>query len=85
MAKNIKEVDLPKSFRIYHIDHSISSGYTHETPNALFDRLKNLEIPFLTDEDLDTYFSDSISKTNLISFRNWGLEMRKLNEIKHVV
>lgn len=78
---SIREIDLSDKYKIYHIDHSLSSGYTHESPDALFDRLKKLNISFLSDDDLDRYFENSLRKQNLI--RNisdsWGLKSTTLN------
>jgi hypothetical protein len=80
MSNKIKELDLSKMFRIYHIDHSISSGYTHENPNALFDRLNKLGIPFLSNQDLDEYFKESLDKRCCNYNENWGLRSFQLNE-----
>lgn len=45
----IKEIDLPRHTPIYHIDHSMGSGYTPEGSDQLFARLRAKGVPYLLD------------------------------------
>ena len=80
----IKEVDLPRSYPIYHIEHSLGSGYTHETSHALFDRLTKKGIPHLTDSDLNQISIQARNQKTPLRFNseNWGLAHLNLEEVK---
>jgi hypothetical protein len=43
----IKEIDLPKHMPIYHIEHSVGSGYTPEGTEQLFGRIEAKKLRYL--------------------------------------
>jgi hypothetical protein len=47
----IREIDLPRSMPIYHIEHAHGSGYTPEGVDLLFKRLVERGIPYLSNQD----------------------------------
>jgi len=49
----IKEIDLPKSMRIYHIEHGVGSGYTPEGFHLLFNRLDTIGLPYLKNSEIE--------------------------------
>jgi hypothetical protein len=51
-AYDIREKVLGPDCRIYHIDHSIGSGWSPDGEEQLFDRLRARGVPFLTNNDL---------------------------------
>lgn len=69
----IIEVTLPAKMPIYHIEHG--SGYTPESANLLFNRLKQNGIPFLTDSDLNNLVKKMKKTPKPILYNNeqWGM------------
>lgn len=61
-ASGAPQVVLPEPMRIYHIEHGTGSGWTPEGQRALFARLRERGIPWLSDADL----------------RGWASQMRRL-------
>jgi len=62
---------------IYHIEHSIGSGFTPEGSETLFSRLDKNSIPYLTNEDLADYETQKkIIPDNI----DWGLANYNLPE-----
>jgi hypothetical protein len=51
-AHDIRQTVLGSDYRIFHIDHSVGSGWSPEGEVQLFDRLKARGVPFLTNDDL---------------------------------
>ena len=51
-AHDIRETVLGSAYRIYHIDHSVGSGWSPDGEEQLFSRLKARGVPFLTNDDL---------------------------------
>jgi hypothetical protein len=43
----LREIYLGKSARVYHIEHSPGSGFTPESSDKLFERLRERGIPYL--------------------------------------
>lgn len=79
----IKEIDLPRKLPIYHIEHEIGSGYTHEAPNALFKRLEAKGIPYLKNSDLQNLI-DRMNKSKkkvLYNDENWGMSDQTFEEV----
>lgn len=64
---------------IYHIEHSIGSGFTPEGSETLFTRLDKKNIPYLTDSDLEDY---QLQKKTIPENADWGLAKFKLPEKK---
>ncbi len=79
----IKEIDLPRTKAIYHIEHSLGSGYTYETSDELFKRLRKMGIPYLRDEELVKIAAQACpNKVPLIyNSANWGMSDLTLEEI----
>lgn len=69
----MKEKDLKQC--IYHIDHS--SGYSPEGAKALFKRLQEKQIPYLTDDDFSRVVNE---KQAIYNGPDWGLSKYKLKE-----
>lgn len=83
--EGIQHVELSQEEVIYHIEHGKGSGFTPEDSNALFDRLKAKQIPFLSCEDLIASVLEMSrkKKKNLpIAFNpdTWGLQEFDLKE-----
>jgi hypothetical protein len=51
-AHDIRQTVLGSDYRIYHIDHSLGSGWSPEGEEHLFSRLKARGVPYLTNDDL---------------------------------
>jgi len=83
-AKNhgIKEVDLPRKWPIYHIDHEIGSGFTPEGQNQLFERLNTKGIPYLSNADLVKVIKELKTRDRGVVYNqvNWGLSHLTLEE-----
>jgi hypothetical protein len=58
----VRQEILPDTMGIYHIEHSVGSGWTPHGHNTLFERIAAKGIPFVEDNDLWT----------------WALQMRRL-------
>lgn len=80
---SIKEVDLPRKMAIYHIEHGLGSGYTHEAANALFKRLRDRGIPHLNDSDLQKIAYQARKSKVPLSFntKKWGMSDLSLEEV----
>jgi hypothetical protein len=78
----LKEVALGAKYRIFHIDHSIGSGWSAAGEKQLFARLDNKGIPYLSNEDvrrLQQDFADDPDRS-VFNGENWGLGDRALPE-----
>jgi hypothetical protein len=81
-ANDIKEVSLGGKYRIYHIDHSIGSGWSAAGEKLLFARLEKKGIPYLSNDDvrrLQKVFANEPSRS-IFNGENWGLGNRPLPE-----
>src|SRR5579862_6987865 len=83
-AKNhgIQEVDLPRQFPIFHIDHEIGSGFTPEGQTQLFERLRINGIPYLSNADLSKITKELKTRDRGVVYNqeNWGLSHLALEE-----
>ena len=74
-AQDIQEVALGVRYRIYHIDHSIGSGWSPQGAVQLFARLDKKGIPYLSNDDLlrlqKTFAANP--RAAIINDENWGL------------
>lgn len=82
---NIKEIDLPPHMSIYHIEHSIGSGYTPEGVDQLFrkieaNKIENLDFPKFLQliEEMDRIKKQK--KVVMYNEENWGLANHLLAE-----
>jgi len=78
---DIRPRRLPPKARVFHIDHS--AGYAPEHAAALFGRLKERGIPFITDERLRQLFADISEKRRYaqgmqFNEADWGLAALQL-------
>ena len=74
-AHDIREVMLNPQTRIYHIDHSKGSGWSHQGAAQLFGRLDRNAIPYLNNEAVSRMlreFADDPSAA-IVNDANWGL------------
>jgi hypothetical protein len=81
-ANDIKEVALGAKYRIYHIDHSIGSGWSAAGETQLFARLEKKGIPYLSNDDarrLQKVFAEEPDRS-VFNGENWGLGDRVLPE-----
>lgn len=80
---HIKEIDLPKQFSLYHIEHGKGSGYTPEGADVLFKRLEEKKIPYLRNEDFDEIVRGlRTSKEKVVyNSENWGMSNLNLDEL----
>lgn len=68
------------SFFIYHINHSLGSGYSKEGADKMYSRLINKKIPFIDDDQIDHY----INKTTSYNRNpNWGMNNIKFKELNY--
>lgn len=83
LQAKIEEIDLSQSYSIYHIEHGIGSGYTHEASGALFKRLQSRGIPYLSDADLDKIADTARTKQTPLLFNstNWGMAQQTFEEV----
>jgi hypothetical protein len=74
-ANDIKHVVLGRKFPIFHIDHSVGSGWSPDGATLLFARLNRQGIPYLSDDDvlrIRKNFAEDPSAA-IINDANWGL------------
>lgn len=81
----ITEIDLPREFPIYHIEHSAGSGYTPENSGVLFSRLKEKSMPHMEWSDLVSLVKEmkkfkKKGKRMLFNEANWGFSEHDLPE-----
>ncbi len=79
----LKEVILTEPMRIYHIEHSLGSGWTPAGENKLFGRLAARGIPFLDDEELWTWMLHMrrFGVPMIFNREDWGLAAHDLPEV----
>ena len=74
-ANDLKQVALGRKFPIFHIDHSVGSGWSPEGAALLFARLDRQRIPYLSDDDvlrIRKNFAEDPSAA-IVNDGNWGL------------
>jgi hypothetical protein len=81
-AQGLREVRLGPNYRIYHIDHSVGSGWSPAGGSQLFARLDAKGIPYLSNEDVAQWCAKYAEEPNaaLVNDMNWGLSDRVLPE-----
>ena len=85
-AAGVRQVVLPPSHRIFHIDHSKGSGWTPEGDDALFARLRAAQIPYLGDGELDELLAwrwrlYQTPAERVLNTGDWGLSNVALPEV----
>ncbi|HEX4839284.1 MAG TPA: hypothetical protein VFU89_02440 [Rhabdochlamydiaceae bacterium] len=80
----IKEIDLPRTMPIYHIEHGPGSGYTPEACHTLFQRLRDNGIPYIKDADLQSIILQTGKNKPLAIYNSekWGMSDLPLEEIR---
>lgn len=73
----IKEVNVGVSKRIFHIEHSVGSGFTEEGANQLFNNLIQKKIPYLTYEQFQLITNNMKKKCDanqeiVYNSKSWG-------------
>ncbi|PIS02439.1 MAG: hypothetical protein COT85_05440 [Chlamydiae bacterium CG10_big_fil_rev_8_21_14_0_10_42_34] len=78
----VKEVNLPRDMAIYHIEHSVGSGFTHEAVDALFSRLRACNVPYLTNARLKKILVRICTNKQEPRFngKDWGMAGCKFKE-----
>jgi len=81
-ASGAPEVVLGEPMRIYHIEHGTGSGWTPEGQRALFARLRERGIPWLSDADLRGWAGQMrrLGAPLIFNRGGWGLEKETLDE-----
>lgn len=82
VASGKKEVFLGGAKRIYHIEHSVGSGFTPEAQQKLWNRLEDAKIERLSDEQLWNTVKSMRAGTasTLLAGAGWGLATLELPE-----
>ena len=74
-ASDIRQIVLGPRYRIFHIDHSVGSGWSPEAATQLFARIDKKGIPYLGDGDVlnmrKTFANDPLAA--IANDENWGL------------
>jgi hypothetical protein len=74
-ANDIRQIVLGPKCRIFHIDHSVGSGWSPEGATQLFARLDKKGIPYLGDDDVlklrKIFANDPLAA--IANDENWGL------------
>jgi hypothetical protein len=83
---NFKEIYLGYTSPVFHIEHAKGSGYTPEGADALFKRLREINLPFLTNSDFTRIVSEQehqkvYRRTISYNGSDWGLHKYKLKSI----
>src|SRR4029079_5684487 len=81
-AHEIREIALGSRYRIYHIDHSVGSGWSPSGQEQLFSRLNSQAIPFLSyDERREWQIRAAKTPADvIINLSDWGLAAFDLPE-----
>ena len=81
-AHDLREVALKARYRIYHIDHTVGSGWSPAGEEHLFNRLRSLGIPFLNNEDLREWQMRAAQNPMdvIVNRADWGLAAYNLSE-----
>jgi hypothetical protein len=81
-ANDISQIALGSRHRIYHIDHSKGSGWSHDGAAALFARLDAKGIPYISNEFMrrkELEFAET-PDAGIINGENWGFAGHDLPE-----
>jgi hypothetical protein len=80
----IKEIDLPRTMPIYHIEHGPGSGYTPEAYHTLFQRLRDNGIPYIRDAELQSIIlqTGKDKPLTLYNSEKWGMSDLSFEEIR---
>ena len=78
----VRELVLPTSHRVYHIEHGMGSGYTPDGAQALYSRLDSAGIAWLESETLSSLATKMRrqGRPMIVNDENWGLKKHKLPE-----
>jgi hypothetical protein len=70
--------------RLYHIEHSVGSGWTPEGEAKLFERLKKIGVPALSHLDLVEMTRAMAEENDPMKFSNpnWGMVREELDETR---
>jgi hypothetical protein len=81
-AHDIREVALSPRFRIYHIDHSVGSGWSPAGQSQLFGRLTALGIPYMSNQELAQWQARVAANpaAAIVNDAAWGIADRDLPE-----
>jgi hypothetical protein len=81
-AVGLRQIVLPPSHRIFHIDHAVGSGWTPGGDQALFDRLRLQQIPHVSDNELLEWRRRiyALPEARLLNPEAWGLAASTLPE-----
>jgi hypothetical protein len=78
----IREELLPDSYRIYHVEHAIGSGWTPEGGAQLYARLAAKGVPAVSDSEAAAWIS-AMRRLNcplIFNHNDWGLDGKELPE-----
>lgn len=80
----LKEIDLDLKNKIFHIEHSIGSGYTEEGATKLFERLDKKRIPYLSYENfleiIDSIAEKKFNASRQMNTEFWGMSQENLQD-----
>jgi hypothetical protein len=81
-AHDIREIALGPRYRVYHIDHSVGSGWSPTGEDKLFGRLKSRGIPYLSNDDLRDWQRRAAEDPTsiIVNPADWGLAGHNLPE-----
>jgi hypothetical protein len=81
-AHEIREIVLKSPHRIYHIDHSLGSGWSPDGEELLFSRLRSRGIPFLNSDELREWQMRAANNPAdvIVNRADWGLARYDLPE-----
>ena len=81
-ASGMEEVLLGPEKSVYHIDHSVGSGWTPGGDAALFKRLEENAIPYMDDVEMDLQVRNFLREGGRqVPPTNWGMKGAHLPEI----
>lgn len=85
-AHGLHEVMLKPPCRIYHIDHSVGSGWSPDGAAQLFSRLRSRGIPFLSNDNLHQWRMRAANDPSdvIVNRPDWGLAGYDLPE-RHIL
>ena len=86
IISNFREKNFGPAKPIYHIEHDIGSGYTPEGLQALFKRLEDKKIPYLTMTTFNRHVSElkkakKKSQALLYNTEDWGMINQNLEDV----
>jgi hypothetical protein len=78
-------VDLPRDAPVFHLEHGKGSGFTPEGEVLLFDRLRDVGVPFLSTVDFSRVameLSEQRGENPTFNEESWGMVNLDLPEIE---